>query len=191
LTDELPSSPRGRGTAPAGGEFKRRWGIVKPHRRAWRYLGVGRRSEDARESLFEIPEVDHETWRTWGAGRSASRALPHEALTVAQRMVDQMTDVPEAKRVVTNPAGRRGFVRAERFAERTVSLTDLGWVAVAARDVEQNGGVRDEARGNRDLPGSTRAVRVRDRELSVLTVYLRCTNRLGMCWLFPAPMARG
>jgi hypothetical protein len=138
----------------------------------WRYLGVGRRSEDARESLFEIPEVDYETWRTWGAGRSASRALPHEALTVAQRMVDQMMDVPEAKRVVTNPVGRRGFVRGraqkgglrldggpERFAERTVSLTDLGWVAVAARDVEQNGGVLDEARVNRlrYLEGTDRA----------------------------------
>jgi hypothetical protein len=134
--------------------------LARPDEGGWRYLGVGRRSEDARESLFEIPEVDHEA--DVGSGPiGLTCAAPRGAHRRAA----------EAKRVVTNPAGRRGFVRGrapkgglhldggpERLAERTVSLTDLGWVAVAARDVETNGGVLDEARINmlRYLEGTDR-----------------------------------
>ncbi|HLL01307.1 MAG TPA: hypothetical protein VK539_12025 [Myxococcaceae bacterium] len=35
------------------------------------------------------------------------------------------------------------------FKPRTVSLTDLAWVVVAARDIDANGGMVDEARVNR------------------------------------------
>lgn len=35
------------------------------------------------------------------------------------------------------------------FAERTVSLVDLGWVLAAVEDVRVNGGVLDEARVNK------------------------------------------
>ena len=35
------------------------------------------------------------------------------------------------------------------FVERTVSLTDLAWVVVAADDIAENGGVLDEACVNR------------------------------------------
>ena len=37
----------------------------------------------------------------------------------------------------------------EGFAERTVSLTDIGWVLVASDDVVQEGGLLDEQRVNR------------------------------------------
>ncbi|MFY0539871.1 hypothetical protein [Nannocystis pusilla] len=37
----------------------------------------------------------------------------------------------------------------EGFAERSISLTDLAWVAVASDDVQAHGGVLDEARVNR------------------------------------------
>jgi SOS-response transcriptional repressor LexA len=128
----------------------------------WRYLGVGRRQEDVREALFEIPEVDFDTWRTLGKGRSASRTLPNEVLGIAQRIVEVLTSLPAAERVLTNAAGVRAFVRGRAprgglsidggpagFKPRTVSLTDLAWVVVAARDIEANGGMLDEARVNR------------------------------------------
>jgi superfamily II DNA or RNA helicase/diadenosine tetraphosphate (Ap4A) HIT family hydrolase/SOS-response transcriptional repressor LexA len=128
----------------------------------WRYLGVGRREEDVREALFEIPEVDFDTWRTLGRGRSASRTLPDEVLSVAQRIVDALTSLPETERVITNAADVRAFVRGRAsrgglridggpagFKPRTVSLTDLAWVVVAARDVKVKGGLLDEVRVNR------------------------------------------
>jgi hypothetical protein len=45
------------------------------------------------------------------------------------------------------------------FAERTVSLTDLGWGLAARRDVALHGGILDEARVNRlrYLEGTPRA----------------------------------
>jgi superfamily II DNA or RNA helicase/diadenosine tetraphosphate (Ap4A) HIT family hydrolase/HKD family nuclease/SOS-response transcriptional repressor LexA len=136
--------------------------IARRDAESWRYLGVGRRLEDLRETAFEIPEVDYGTWRAWGGGRSASRTLPDEVLSVAQRIVDIVTSLPEALREITNPAGNRAFVRGRTargglridggpsgIQPRTVSLTDLAWVVVAARDVEAKGGVLDEARVNR------------------------------------------
>jgi superfamily II DNA or RNA helicase/diadenosine tetraphosphate (Ap4A) HIT family hydrolase/HKD family nuclease/SOS-response transcriptional repressor LexA len=128
----------------------------------WRYLGVGRRQEDVREAVFEIPEVDFETWRALGEGRSASRTLPDEALSVAQRIVDALISLPESERVLTSASGGRAFVRGRAvrgglnidggpsgFKPRTVTLTDLAWVVVAARDIEVNGGLLDEVRVNR------------------------------------------
>jgi len=128
----------------------------------WRYLGVGCRQEDMREALFEIPEVDFDTWRTLGKGRSASRTLPDEVLGIAQRIVEVLTSLPASERVLTNAAGVRAFVRGRAprgglsidggpagFKPRTVSLTDLAWVVVAARDIDANGGMLDEARVNR------------------------------------------
>ena len=40
-------------------------------------------------------------------------------------------------------------MRAEAFAERTISLTDIAWAGVALDDVEAQGGLLDEARVNR------------------------------------------
>jgi hypothetical protein len=69
--------------------------------------------------------------------------------------------LPEAEHRLVRNGGRfarilgpaqRGGLRldvGEQASERTVSLTDLAWVAVAIDDVAANGGVLDEARVNR------------------------------------------
>jgi superfamily II DNA or RNA helicase/diadenosine tetraphosphate (Ap4A) HIT family hydrolase len=127
---------------------------------AWRYLGVGRWSDDDRS--WRIPDVDFATWRTWGEGRAASRELPGGAAGRAQVLIDALLALPEAERWLEHPSGRRarilgpsprGGLRIDGgeggFEERTVSATDLAWVIVAADDVQASGGVLDEARVNR------------------------------------------
>lgn len=171
----------------------------------WRYLGVGRRQEDVREARFEIPEVDFETWRAWGEGRSASRTLPDEVLSVAQRIVDTLLSLPETARVITNAAGSRAFVRGHAprgglsidggpggFKPRTVSLPDLAWVVVAARDLELNGGVLDEARVNRFryLEGTARSsTRWIDTGWAI-AAYQSVRDRLGSLTAEPHPLHR-
>ncbi|SES91353.1 DEAD/DEAH box helicase family protein [Stigmatella erecta] len=171
----------------------------------WRYLGVGRRQEDVREALFEIPEVDFETWRTLGEGRLASRTLPDEALSVAQRIVDALLSLPGSERVLTNAAGGLAFVRGRAvrgglsidggpagFKPRTVTLTDLAWVVVAARDIEVNGGVLDEARVNRFryLEGTARgATRWIDTGWA-LAAYQAVSGRIGSLTAEPNPLYR-
>jgi hypothetical protein len=122
----------------------------------FRYLGVGRWQSE--ESAWAIPEVDFATWRAFGEGRSASRALPPGALARAPAAVDGLLGLPEAERVLAQRDGRARILgRAQRGGlrialgqgERTVSLTDIGWVALAADDVASQGGVLDEARVNR------------------------------------------
>ena len=121
-----------------------------------KYLGVGRWRSD--ESAWAIPEVDYATWRAWGEGKSVSRMLPPGALARAQAAVDGLLGLPEAERVLVQRDGRARILgRAQRGGlrialgqgERTVSLTDLGWVVVAADDVAAHGGILDEARVNR------------------------------------------
>ena len=148
------------GIAPRPGETA--FVLARRDAHTWRYLGVGRRREDLREALFEIPEVDYETWRMWGDGRSASRTLPDHALSSAQRIVNALLALEKDERVLERGDGRRAFIRESAargglridggpggFGERTVSLTDLAWVVVTAKDVDANGGVLDEARVNR------------------------------------------
>jgi superfamily II DNA or RNA helicase/diadenosine tetraphosphate (Ap4A) HIT family hydrolase len=132
--------------------------VLAPTDSAFRYLGVGR----WREGAWSIPEVDFSTWRAWGEGREASRPLPPGALDRAQRVVEAILARPEAERVLQRPGGRRARVLGaaprgglridggEGGAKaRTVSLTDLAWVALAGDDVAHHGGLLDEARVNR------------------------------------------
>lgn len=127
---------------------------------AWRYLGVGRWSED--ESLWRIPEVDYATWRKFGDGKEVSRSIPAGVLARAELVVEALVAAPEAERWIEQPNGRRARIlgRAQRgglridggtggFAERTVSLLDIGWVIATDDDVEENGGPLDEERVNR------------------------------------------
>jgi hypothetical protein len=54
--------------------------------------------------------------------------------------------------LILGPAQRGGLrldVGEKASSQRTVSLTDLAWVAVAYDDVAANGGLLDEARVNR------------------------------------------
>ena len=124
-----------------------------------RYLGVGRWRDDI--GRWQIPEVSFATWRALDGGRTASRVLPEGALGAAQAVVNALLRLPDADRWVDSGATRghllgaapRGGVRLHGgdggFAERTVSLTDLAWVAAAADDVATHGGVLDADRVNR------------------------------------------
>jgi superfamily II DNA or RNA helicase len=127
---------------------------------ALRYLGVGRWLEGERR--WEIPDVDFDTWRTWGEGRETSRALPSGALARAQLVADAVLALPKEERWLEQPGGSRarvvgaaarGGLRVdggeEGFGERTVSLTDLAWI-IAADDAARDGaGLLDEALVNR------------------------------------------
>ena len=122
----------------------------------WRYLGVGRWEEDA--ARWRIPEVDVDTWKTYGATPGVSRELPPGALEQAAQLVDTLLARPPEDRwieqagrraLVTGVAPRGGLRIEGEFEPRTVSLTDLAWVAVARSDVEEHGGRLDEARVNR------------------------------------------
>ncbi len=135
----------------------------------WRYLGVGRQTED--RGTWAIPDVDLATWRIWGEGREVSRRLPDGALARAQQVVEVLVRDDSPRAALVQPDGRTAHVRgtsprgglridggADGFAERTVSLQDLGWVIVAADDVAAHGGVLDEERVNRQryLEGTPR-----------------------------------
>ena len=130
----------------------------QPDGLGWRYLGIGRQTEDA--SIRALPDVDVATWRAWGEGREVSRRLPERALSRAQVAVEAALALPEAGRWigegkrarVLGPAPRGG-VRVDGgdggFRERTVSLGDIAWVIVAADHAAEEGGQLDEERVNR------------------------------------------
>lgn len=126
----------------------------------WRYLGVARQTDERHE--WSLPAVDYETWRRWGAGREVSRRLPNAALARAQQVADAVLEIAEAQRWLTRADGRKARVlgRAQQgglrvdggddgFSQRTVSLHDLAWVAVAAESVVAERGLLDEQRVNR------------------------------------------
>ncbi len=134
----------------------------------WRYLGVGRwQSEGAAWSFPAPPQL---VWRSLSSGRSASRTLAPSWLAraagVAAEAGDRLGGVwlergGQRGRVVGR--GAQGGLRVDGgdggFAERTVSLVDLGWVLAAQDDVQLKGGVLDEARVNklRYLDGTAKA----------------------------------
>jgi superfamily II DNA or RNA helicase/diadenosine tetraphosphate (Ap4A) HIT family hydrolase len=134
--------------------------LAKKDEGAYRYLGVGRWLDDAR--AWSIAAADFDTWRAWGDGREISRALPPSAAARAQVIVDALLGLPESERFLQLPGGARARVLGpsarggfridggdgKRLAERSVSLTDLAWVVVAADDVRDRGGILDEARVN-------------------------------------------
>lgn len=131
-----------------------------PGEPAWRYAGVARYAEEE-DGLWTIPAVDFETYRALGKGRGASRTLPPAVRERARALVGRLLEAPGAGAMLERD-GRRcrivgrapdGGVRIDGgpggFAERTVSLTDIGWVLAAADDVAQSGGILDEERVNR------------------------------------------
>lgn len=130
-----------------------------PGQLAWRSLGVARYHED--EGLWACPGVDYATYRALGAGRGASRSLPLGAQERAQALVEELLRRPGASAIlersgercrIVGPAAGGGLRidgGPDGFAERTVSLIDLGWVLVARDDIERSGGIPDEPRVNR------------------------------------------
>ena len=98
--------------------------------------------------------------RTHSSGRSASRSLLRRWSDAATRLADLAST--RLAEVWVERGGQRGRVvgRAAQgglrisggeggFAERTISLLDLGWALVGEDDVRAQGGVLDEARVNR------------------------------------------
>jgi len=123
----------------------------------WRYCGVARWQKD--EGLWALPEFDYPTWKEVNGGRNCSRTLPRAAQKRALALAARIVATPG---LVVGDSGRRceivgpasnGGVRvrgeAGAFAERTVTVTDLGWALQAEDDVRHAGGVLDEARVNR------------------------------------------
>jgi hypothetical protein len=131
----------------------------------WRCLGVGRSSEPG---VLRVPEVDCETWGTWGEGRQVWRRLPEGALARAQVMVDAILALPAERRGLRRANGQEAQVLgaaasgglridgssgggggSHGFEARTVSSLDLAWAMLAHDDVAANGGLVDEARVNK------------------------------------------
>ncbi len=140
----------------------------------WRYLGVAHPEETSAEH-WRLPEVDVHTWRALGQG-GVSRTLPSSARARAEEIVRALLELPAEARWLEHPSGRRARIvgqskrgglriagdptpSAPPFKERTVSLDDIGWAVVAARHVEEHGGLLDEARVNqlRYLEGTPKA----------------------------------
>jgi hypothetical protein len=126
----------------------------------FRYLGVARQTQES--GVWSLTDVDSETWRRWGTGRSASRPLPEGLLAQAQLAVDALLAGDPGSRWITRVSGQKARIvgRSEKgglrvdggrggFQERTVSLPDLAWVIAADGDAEANGGTLDEDRVNR------------------------------------------
>lgn len=124
----------------------------------WTYLGVGRWLDA--EAAWSFPDPSLAIWRMLSSGRSASRTLGGAWMDAATRLAERAP--AQLAGAWVGRANQRGRVvgRAPQgglrlnggeggFAERTVSLLDLGWVLAAAEDVRMKGGVLDEARVNR------------------------------------------
>lgn len=127
---------------------------------SWVYGGVARQTSE--RGVWTLPDVDYQSWRTWGEGREVSRRVPESALARAHSVVEALLSRPDAERWLDRGDGGRarivgpapqGGLRIDGgeggFRERTVSLLDLAWVIAADADVTENGGVLDEARVNR------------------------------------------
>jgi phage repressor protein C with HTH and peptisase S24 domain len=125
----------------------------------WRYCGVARLSETL--PLWNLPEVDFRTWRAYGTGHGASRELTPQAEERARNLAgdilaqtaDNLWLELDGRRCRVVGEAPRGGLRIDGgdggFAERTVSLQDIGWALLAAEDVRLNGGILDERRVNR------------------------------------------
>jgi hypothetical protein len=116
----------------------------------------------ADEGLWLVPELDWHSWKGLGSGRNASRRLSEPLVSAAKALVARILETSDrtgggleaggqALRVI-GPA-REGGVRIDGgpsgFAERTVSLVDLGWVLAAAEEAGKNRLLLDEALVNR------------------------------------------
>ena len=83
------------------------------------------------------------------AGQLAVRVVQLVDTLMARPPEDRWIAQGDRRATLTGVAARGGLRIEGDFAPRTVSLTDLAWVAVARRDVEEHGGRLDEARVNR------------------------------------------
>nr|WP_153822551.1 DEAD/DEAH box helicase family protein [Polyangium spumosum] len=115
---------------------------------AWRYAGVARFMED--DGAWACAGIDLPTFRALGEGREASRTLPRSIEERARRLVEDLLHEKGAGAVVEREGKRfrivgpakRGGLRIDGgpggFEERTVSLTDIGWVLAALSEVNDD-----------------------------------------------------
>lgn len=125
----------------------------------WVFLGVGRRLEE--EQSWRIPELEFATWRRFGRRRAVSRRLPTAWREAAKELVEDLLETFGAGTVVSVDertfrlvgAAPRGGLRIDGgddgFAERTVSLADVGWVLLSKQRSAQAGAVLNESYVNR------------------------------------------
>ncbi|WP_338046597.1 DEAD/DEAH box helicase family protein [Polyangium spumosum] len=119
-----------------------------PEGATWRYAGVARFIEE--DGLWACAGIDLPTFRTLGGGREASRTLPRSVEDRARRLVEDLLrkkgvgsiiERDERKFRLVGPA-KRGGLRIDGgpggFEERTVSLTDIGWVLTALSEVNED-----------------------------------------------------
>ena len=113
-----------------------------------RYCGVGR----WRDGAWAFPAFDYVSWQERG-GRGVSRTLETKWLDAARALAERVQPGPveaDGRRCVVVGRAAEGGLRIEAgAAERTVSLTDLGWVLCARAHARLSGGVLDEALVNR------------------------------------------
>lgn len=157
--DRLPAPDRWSGPVPDRRPAETAFVLARPGPEApWTHLGVGRWTDDA--SAWAFPAPSFGLWRQLSTGRGASRTLPPPWAAAAARLVEHvatsllgvtLTRGAQRGRVVGRAP--QGGLRVDGgeggFAERTVSLLDLGWALVAQDDVRARGGLLDEARVNR------------------------------------------
>lgn len=124
----------------------------------WTYLGVGRWRDDEGAWAFRDPPLA--LWRALSSGRGASRTLPRSWVQAAERLAGLASE--RLASVWIERGSQRGQIVGRSgqgglrvsggeggFAERTVSLLDLGWALAAEEHVRTGGGLLDEARVNR------------------------------------------
>lgn len=114
----------------------------------WRYAGVARFMED--DGAWACAGIDLPTFRALGEGREASRTLPRSIEERARRLVEDLLRKKGAAGIIERDGRRfrlkgpakRGGVRIDGgpdgFEERTVSLTDIGWVLAALSEVNED-----------------------------------------------------
>ncbi|MDC0744227.1 S24 family peptidase [Polyangium mundeleinium] len=113
----------------------------------WRYAGVARFLED--DGSWACTGIDFHTFRVLGEGREASRTLPRSIEERARRLVEDLLRKKGAGAIVEREGKRfrivgpakRGGLRIDGgpggFEERTVSITDIGWVVSALSEVNE------------------------------------------------------
>lgn len=113
-----------------------------------RYCGVGR----WRDGAWAFPAFDYASWQEIG-GRGVSRTLEERWLAAARSLAEQVPMGPvevEGRRCTVVGRAAEGGLRVEvGSGERTISLTDLGWVLNAAEYARSSGAILDEALVNR------------------------------------------
>lgn len=116
----------------------------------WRYAGVARQVDDG----WAVPELDFESWRSFGRGRTASRRLEPEYTEQARKLAAFLGErldengLIEARGRSCRFLGTNGktvqLIAPQMKSARSVTNIDLSWALKARHSVQLKGGVLDE-----------------------------------------------